>query len=142
MSKVSHGTIRAIDTSNRRKYIRRADQAVVAVQLALETDGFTYEKWGGVQTCRAGDWIVSNAGDVYTVNRESFQRTYRQTATGRYIKVTPVWAEAAQQSGYVKTKEGTTHYRAGDYLVFNEQHGGDAYAVAAEKFEAMYEPAD
>ena len=38
----------------------------------------------------------------------------------------------------MQTKEGATHYRAGDYLVFNEEHGGDAYAVAAAKFEAMY----
>ena len=44
----------------RLKYVKRSDQVVVAVQLALETTGFTYRKWGGVQTCKAGDWIVNN----------------------------------------------------------------------------------
>jgi len=67
----------------RRRYVKRADRAVVAVQLALETAGVTYRKRGGVQTCKAGD-----------------------------------------------------------YLVFNEEQGGDAYAVTSEKFEAMYEPAE
>ena len=126
----------------RRRYVKRADRAVVAVQLALETAGFTYRKWDGVQTCKAGDWIVNNEGDVYTVDRETFERTYRQTGAGSYVKTTPVWAEVAHEAGSVRTKEGVTHYRAGDYLVFNEEQGGDAYAVTSEKFEAMYEPAE
>jgi hypothetical protein len=58
------------------------------------------------------------------------------------VKITPVWAEIASSAGYVQTKEGTTHYQRGDYLVFNDENGGDAYAVEAEKFRAMYERAD
>jgi hypothetical protein len=128
--------------SDRLKYVKRANQAVVAVQLALETEGFTYHKWGALQTCKTGDWIVNNDGDVYTVDRETFERTYRQVGPGTYVKTTPVWAEVAEEAGSVRTKEGETHYRAGDYLVFNEEHGGDAYAVSADKFQAMYEPAE
>jgi hypothetical protein len=128
--------------SDRLKYVKRANQAVVAVQLALDTDGFTYHKWGADQKCNAGDWIVNNDGDIYTVDRETFERTYRQVGAGTYVKSTPVWAEVAQEAGSVRTKEGETHYRAGDYLVFNEQQGGDAYAVSADKFQAMYEPAE
>jgi hypothetical protein len=128
--------------SSRLKYVKRDNQAVVAVQLALDTAGFTYEKWGGVQRCKPGDWIVNNDGDVYTVDRETFERTYRQIDAGRYVKITPAWAEVAQEAGCVQTKEGATHYRAGDYLVFNEPHGGDPYAVSADKFEAMYEQAE
>ena len=126
----------------RRKYVKRAGRAVVAVQLALDTDGFTYRKWGGVQTCKAGDWIVDNEGDVYTVDRGTFERTYRRAGAGTYVKATAVWAEAAREAGSVRTKEGETHYRAGDYLVFNEEQGGDAYAVTAGKFEGMYERAE
>ena len=128
--------------SGRQRFVRRADQPVVALPLALETPGFTYRKWGSTQACKAGDWIVDNEGDVYTVDRESFERTYRRVGTGNYVKTTPVWAEVAQQAGSVRTKEGETHYVAGDYLVFNEEDGGDAYAVPARKFEAMYERAD
>ena len=112
------------------------------MQLALDTAGFMYRKWGSVQTCKAGDWIVNNDGDVYTVDRDTFERTYRRTGSGAYVKVAPVWAEVAQEAGCVQTKEGATHYRAGDYLVFNEQQGGDAYAVSASKFNAMYKPAE
>jgi hypothetical protein len=122
--------------------MKRENQSVIAVQIALDTDGFTYQKWGGLQTCKPGDWILDNAGDIYTVDRETFARTYRKVDSGRYVKVTPVWAELAVRAGRVQTKEGTTHYRRGDYLVFNDENGGDAYAVEAEKFRAMYERAD
>lgn len=128
--------------SRRLKYVKRSDQSVVAVQLALDTPGFSYQKWGATQNCQAGDWIVDNHGDVYTVNRDSFASTYRQVAPGSYVKTTPVWAEVAADAGAVRTKEGTTHYRAGDYLVFNEESGGDPYAVSADKFAEMYERAD
>lgn len=123
----------------RLQYRKRGGQTVVAVQLALETSGFTYRKWGGIQTCKPGDWIVDNDGDVYTVDRESFARTYEQVGRGTFAKTAPVWAEVAGEAGEVRTKEGTTAYAPGDYLVYNEEGGGDAYAVAREKFEAMYE---
>ena len=122
----------------RLKYVKRANQAVAAVQLSLETDGFSYRKWGGVQRCKAGDWLVDNDGDVYTVDRQVFARTYRKSGVGAYLKITPVWAEEASEDGSVRTKEGETQYRAGDYLVFNEEDGGDAYAMEAGKFKAMY----
>lgn len=128
--------------SGRRRYIKRPDRPVVAVQLALDTEGFTYRKWGGVQTCKPGDWIVDNGGDIYTVDRDTFARTYRQTGPGNYVKSTPVWAEVATQPGAVQTKEGLTRYQPGDYLVFNEPDGGDPYAVTPERFEAMYVPDD
>ncbi|HVG66658.1 MAG TPA: hypothetical protein VM785_00595, partial [Gaiellales bacterium] len=127
-------------TSGRAKYIKRASQGVVAVQVALDGAGFTYEKWGATQTCKPGDWLVDNHGDVYTVDADSFRRTYERVGDGKYVKTTPVWAEVARASGQVQTKEGSTSYTAGDYLVSNEEDGRDAYAVEAAKFEAMYEP--
>lgn len=126
----------------RRRYVKRAGTEVVAVQLDLETDGFTYRKWGGEQTCKPGDWIVNNGGDVYTVDRETFARTYRAEGPGRYRKVAPVWAERAARDGAIGTKEGVTRYQAGAYLVFNDEDGQDGYAVTGPSFEAMYEPAD
>lgn len=126
--------------STRRRYVKRASQFVVAVQLDLETGGFTYQKWGATQTCKKGDWLVNNDGDTYTVDRDSFARTYQSTGPGTYVKRAPVWAEVAPTAGDVRTKEGSTHYEAGDYLVYNEQDGGDAYAVSKQAFERMYEP--
>jgi hypothetical protein len=127
--------------AGRLKYIKRPTQTVVAVQLALKTKGFTYRKWGGVQRCKPGDWIVDNNGDVYTVDRSTFRRTYREVRPGHYLKTTPVWAEVAAAAGRVKTKEGTTNYRRGYYLVSNERSGADAYAVPAKEFKALYKRA-
>lgn len=125
--------------NQRRRYRRRPDQYVVAVQLSLDTEGFTYRKWGGDQRCKRGDWLVDNDGEVYTVDAESFARTYRELRRGAYLKTAPVWAEVAADDGSVATKEGRTGYRKGDYLVSNNEDGSDAYAVQAQKFEAMYE---
>jgi hypothetical protein len=126
----------------RRKYVKRATQFVVAVQVDLELDDFTFRKWGARQRCKRGDWLVNNNGDVYTVDGQTFSRTYRATGPGTYVKTTPIWAEVAEMAGEVSTKEGFTHYGLGDYLVYNEPDGGDAYAVTRQEFERMYEPVD
>jgi hypothetical protein len=105
----------------------------------LDTPGFTYRKWGGEQRCKPGDWIVDNGGDVYTIDQETFARTYRQLGPGQWVKSTPVWAEVATTGGTVQTKEGGTRYEPGDYLVCNERDGGDAYAVSRDTFERLYE---
>lgn len=123
----------------RRRYRKKADQFVVAVRLRLDTAGFTYRKWGGEQRCKPGDWLVDNQGDVYTVDGEAFAKTYRRVSPGIYVKTTPIWAEVAALPGSVPTKEGRSHYGAGDYLVYNNPDGTDAYCITAAKFEAMYE---
>ena len=86
--------------SERRQYRKKATSFVVAVPLDLETEGFTYEKWGGTQACKRGDWLVENDGDVYTVDRETFARTYRKVSLGVYEKTTSVWAEVAEEAGW------------------------------------------
>jgi hypothetical protein len=123
----------------RQRYRRRPDQAVTAVRLALDFEGFDYRKWGDLQRARAGDWLVDNGGDVYTVAAATFERTYREVSPGRWVKSTPVWAERAEQAGSVGTQEGRTHYDAGDWLVSNRADGGDGYAISAGKFEQLYE---
>jgi hypothetical protein len=55
---------------------------VTAVQLDVDAEGFEYKKWGGVQRCKRGDWLVSNEGDIYTIDNETFRTTYRQVAPG------------------------------------------------------------
>ncbi|MGD9252034.1 MAG: hypothetical protein PVG19_12445 [Desulfobacterales bacterium] len=123
----------------RRRYRKKADQYIVAVQLALDTEGFTYRKWGALQRCRRGDWLVDINGDIHSVDREVFAATYRQVRPGHFIKTTPIWAEVAAVPGFISTKEGASHYDAGDYLVANNENGTDAYCISAAKFESMYE---
>ena len=123
----------------RHRYRKKDSQYVIAVQLELDMDGFTYNKWGAEQRCKRGDWIVDNGGDVYSVDNEVFVHTYRHLDAGKYIKTTPIWAEVASEAGKVKTKEGESHFKAGDYLVYNNEDGSDAYCISAAKFNAMYE---
>jgi hypothetical protein len=123
----------------RHRYRKRPDHFVIAVQVNLDIDGFAYKKWGGVQRCKPGDWIVDNNGDVYTVDGSVFLGTYRRVGPGTYVKTTPVWAEIAAMSGTVHTTEGSSDYNAGDYIVSNNEDGTDAYCMGAEKFESMYE---
>lgn len=124
---------------NRRRYRKKADQFVVAVQLDLDTEGFIYRKWGADQRCKQGDWILDNGVDVYSVDREVFEKTYRKLKPGIYVKTTPIWAEKAEQAGSVITIEGESHYQAGDYLVYNNEDDTDAYCITADMFESMYE---
>ena len=120
------------------RYIRNPNRPVAAVRLALDTKGLVYRKWGGRQRAKKGDWIVDNDGDVYTVDAAVFRRTYRKVGIGEYVKKTPVWAVRATRAGRVRTKEGSTGYKKGDYLVSNHKDGSDAYAMSAKKFKGLY----
>jgi len=123
-----------------RRYVKQANQAVTAIQITLDIPGFNYQKWGSLQHCNRGDWLVDNGGNVYTVAEDSFAATYRSISPGRYIKTAPVWAEVANRDGAINTKEGKSFYLAGDYLVYNQENRQDGYAVSVEAFEKMYEP--
>ncbi len=122
-----------------RRYRKRSDRPIVAIQLRLETDSFTYRKWGGEQRCKRGDWLVDNEGDIYTIDAEVFARTYRRVGPGHYLKATPVWARVATEAGRIKTMEGFSAYNPGDYLVFNDPAELDGYCMTAEKFRSLYE---
>ena len=121
------------------KYRKRPGTEVTAVRFVFDSDGFEYRKWGDIQKCKEGDWIVHNGKDTYTIDAESFAETYAETSPGRYRKTTPVWARVATADGVVKTKEGTTAYSAGDYIVCNKTGEDDKYAVSKAEFERMYE---
>jgi hypothetical protein len=128
--------------AKRARYRKKASQYVVAVRLDLDTDGIVYRKWGGEQRAKRGDWLIDNGGDVYTVDAKSFARTYERVAAGRYVKTAPIWARVATETGTVKTKEGTSGYKRGDYIVSNNKNGTDAYCISKAKFEKMYRRAD
>ena len=109
---------------------------IVAVQLNVETPGLLYEKWGGQQHAKQGDWLVDNAGEFYSIDAESFKKTYRpvEDVDGHYVKTKIVWAEEATADGHIKTKEGMTAYKSGDMLVYNEENRSDGYAMPAADF--------
>jgi hypothetical protein len=120
------------------KYQKKATQSVIAVKLDFERLLFSFHKWGARQRAKAGDWVVDNDGEVYTVDARSFARSYRRVGPGRYLKTTPVWARVATANGRIQTREGSTGYQRGDYLVSNLRSGADSYAMPRSRFLAMY----
>ena len=122
------------------EYRRRVETTVHAIRFAFDSDGFDYTQWGARQHCKAGDWIVQNGADTYTVDAATFARTYEHVSGAEFRKVGAVWAEAQAQPGTIRTQEGSTEYQAGDYVVFNDRAQRDGYAVERAKFESLYEP--
>ncbi len=47
---------------------------------------FTYRKWGGLQRCEPGDWVVKNGRNTYTVASRVFAETYEMLTPGVYQK--------------------------------------------------------
>jgi len=126
----------------RKRYKKRPKFYVIAVQFDLDFDVFKFQKWGGNQKCKPGDWLINNDGDVYTVDKEYFRNHYQMISPGVYNKIGEIWAEVAAEAGTIKTKEGSTDYKSGDYLVFDRPEGGEGYAIAKLKFERWYEEVD
>ena len=126
----------------RKLFRKRPKYHVTAVQLDLAFDGFSYQKWDGKQTCKPGDWLVNNNGDIYTIDKEYFRDYYQSISPGVFEKIGEIWAEVAIENGSIKTKEGLTAYNEGDYLVFDRQEGGEGYAIKKHIFERMYEQID
>lgn len=121
-----------------KKYIKKERIPVIAIRLNLDTDGFIYNKWGGQQKCKGGDWIVFNQGETYTIDADSFAATYEEVALGAYVKTAPVYAYEAMCDGHIDTKEGISEYRVGDFVTFNNEDMTDGYPVGRDKFLSMY----
>lgn len=124
---------------DRKTYRKRKGTEVTAIRLNLDLDGFTYHKWGAQQTCKGGDWIVEHNGSVHTVDATTFARTYKQVGPATYVKQGVVWAAPARTDGAIPTLEGQTHYKQGDFLVWNDKDGKDGYAIRKDVFESLYE---
>lgn len=121
-----------------KQYLQKGENFVFALPLDLPEAEIRYKKWGGNQAAKEGDWLVKNGDETYTVDRESFDQTYQKIDNLTYRKNAPVWAEVAQTDGKITTKEGFTHYRAGDYLVYNNADRTDGYALTKQDFDDAY----
>ena len=123
-----------------KRYRKKEGLYVIAIQLDLDFDYFKYKKWDGIQTCKRNDWIINNSGDIYTVDNNVFQRTYKNIGLGIYTKTTNIWAKQTTKKGKIKTKEGESVYFPGDYIIFNDESGSDSYCISKKKFNELYEP--
>lgn len=125
-----------------KRYIPTATPAT-AIKLDIDTPGLSYQKWGGEQYAKQGDWLVHKDGDTYTIDAATFAATYAAVPDrpGQYVKTECVWAKRAKHIGVIYTKEGSTSYMAGDWLVYNNQDQTDGYAMPDEEFQKRYRSA-
>ena len=77
------------------KFQKKPEQSVVAIQIQLDFEGFVYQKWGDSQTCKVGDWLVNNQGDIYTVDADVFASTYTPLEKAYFINL-PVFGRNKQ----------------------------------------------
>jgi hypothetical protein len=124
--------------SNKQRYLQRPGNTVHAIQMTLGIESLTYRRWGDLQSAKEGDWLVERDGQAHTVDADSFAHTYRKVGPALYEKHSTVWAAPAIEDGIIQTREGKTHYSAGDFIVWNNDDGTDGYAMKKEKFESLY----
>lgn len=125
-------------------YKRKKTPPITAIQLNFDVPKdqkvmFKYEKWGATQQCKPGDWLAKNGDEVYTIDAESFKKTYTKVEGDLYEKTVGVYATKAKEDGSINTKEGTTHYKTGDWIVYNDEGLTDGYAISDTKMRSMYD---
>jgi hypothetical protein len=124
---------------NLNKFVRKAIP-VTAIQIDFDKVSFTYHKWGSDQKATSGDWIVNTNGDIFTVPREIFARSYKMIGHGQYLQTGDVWVRHTIEPGFLKTNNGKVNYKAGDYLVFNDPEGNHGIVVKPNIFTEFYLP--
>ena len=94
---------------------------------------------GSELSAAAGDWLVSDGAEEWTVAAEVFARSYRALPDGRYVKDADVWAVRADRAGEVSTLEGPVRNEAGDWVLRGVD--GELWTVTDAYFRSHYEPA-
>jgi len=84
-----------------------------------------------------GDWVVTDGTSTWTVESTVFERTYRPTGDGRYVKTALVRARQLEHADTFQTLEGIAHANAGDWVVCNPT--GEVWPVTNDEFARRYE---
>lgn len=93
---------------------------------------------GSALSAAAGDWLVTDGAEEWTVAPDIFRRTYRRLADGRFVKQEPVRAARLDRSAEVPTLEGVARAEAGDWVLCGVD--GELWTVTDTFFRAHYEP--
>lgn len=106
----------------------------------LDTDHEWTTSGGDVLVGRAGDWLVSNDSDMWTVAADVFERTYEQLPNGRWRKTALITAVRATERTTIQTLEGPAVAEVGDWIATNPT--GESWPIKADTFARHYVPAD
>lgn len=86
----------------------------------------------------AGDWLLSDGTNQWTVADAVFRATYRRRADGRYEKHATILAVRAGAEIAIPTLEGTATAHDGDWIARNPS--GECWPITDEVFRRSYLP--
>lgn len=121
-----------------RRYKRKGNEVVIAIQLDLDTEGFSYQKQGAERRCNAQDWLLSDRSGTYAVDDSTFARAFEEIGVGQYTMVGIVRAKVSDSAGHIRVGQRKVPHEPGDYLVWDESTQSIGYAVPKDWFEASY----
>lgn len=91
---------------------------------------------GDILSADAGDWIVSDGVDWWTVDAGVFADTYTRVTGDRYRKTALITAVRIVDAFAVSTLEGLATGAGGDWLARNP--GGECWPITNEQFRRRY----
>jgi PGDYG protein len=96
---------------------------------------------GAPMRAEPGDWeLTDEQGNRWTVEPETFARSYRRQPDGRYAKHELVDAVQLTYPLEVPTTEGVSTARIGDWLL--RDAAGAVWPVPDQQFRVRYRPVD
>lgn len=93
---------------------------------------------GSALSARAGDWLITDGVQEWTVEADIFARTYRRLPDGRFAKDAPVDAVRTDRPLDVPTLEGVARAEAGDWVLRGVD--GELWPVSDAYFRSTYTP--
>lgn len=114
-------------------------RSIVTVQARqLDAPQEWTSRSGSLLRGQAGDWVLLDDSDEWTITDSAFVATYRQRADGSWEKPSTVRAIRIDGPVDVETPEGISHGGQGDWLVTGR--GAGAWPITARAFARRYVP--
>lgn len=93
---------------------------------------------GSLLEARPGDWLLTDGDQEWTVAADVFDRSYRRSPDGRYLKSATVRAVRLTKATEVPTLEGRSTAAAGDWLLCGVD--SELWPVTDAHFRRCYAP--
>lgn len=93
---------------------------------------------GSSLAATAGDWVVTDGAQEWTVAAGVFERSYRELPDGTFSKIATVCAVRLRHRVDVPTLEGSSTAQTGDWLLRGVD--GELWPVSDQYFRTHYAP--
>lgn len=118
-------------------FVKSAGAEVRASRLTVRRTWRTAR--GDAMRARAGDWLVEQGSEEWTVAAAVFEERYEEVRPGVFRSRQAIRAVRVEEPLEIETLEGWVHAASGDLLALGP--AGDVWPIPAERFAATYRPA-